>query len=894
MSEEPSPEKDERVDHASGIIAAGKGKIKIVQAMKLVGFSSPERKDMKLYQRVRRRSHQMVVSFAPRTIKKSSLFEVESTLTAPEDSIVTTTNSATSTSTNPTSVAVTPRRLDVASPGEDVDNTSTSTGSETSTARQSGSNPIQMAEMAEVDVKKRRRTSAQVQQDQAKKQKQAEVEKKAMKLATVRIKRHKALPRGHKDKKSALTICHEVNALYGANVSSKTAASYVSKGLINCSPQKRGPSSLLTKKVHEALKWAYVTFIKLEQANAKQQSSIRKLALRVNSCVNKAGHQLARDDLTRRLRDESAHMFEVGKANTIEQRRVEWTTHANLNLWFTTWKETLIELGFAREKTEEDTVEEGEVVFLPGQKERIVNVDETDGTLDDTCKQTGGRPPMVFTAPDVPGGSTSVNKCGYKTTVICGSTAAGEPIPPHFQLKTDAKTDEGQRVSVDWFRYCPQIRGQFGHPEHRLFPVTFGMNEKGGMNAVELKKYLDVAILPLYPDLCDIPGKRVMMKVDSGPGRLNVEMLAHLKLKGMYLMPGVPNTTQVTQETDQSYGQYKSGYRKNLRILSQARQASKKPMLITDLALLIFGGNDRVTGIRIDNTFENSFSVARNLACWKKCGAVPLTRSPLLLQCVRREVVNHRGGSPENAEASLLRDLEKWNHYHCDFLTSNGYDGEQLKAHAPIMKTFAAVTVPNSKERIKAIQRAKTSGQMFYATGGQHLNAEDFFKAKALTEREAKAAVVEKTKRERLDKFQTDQEAKSLLQEKAIDLNRYNEKKFVMPEIKLLCKWKGCKVTSSKNKEQHIAAYENTPRPPTPQPWTLDEETMLNTLKEEEIELKDTALGVAAKQMAAAVTQNMEKLDDESRLKLLQSLAKYQSSGTEATASDPDNTRAVI
>jgi len=99
------------------------------------------------------------------------------------------------------------------------------------------------------------------------------------------------------------------------------------------------------------------------------------------------------------------------------------------------------------------------------------------------------------------------------------------------------------------------------------------------------------------------------------------------------------------------------------------------------------------------------------------------------------------------------------------------------------------------------------------------LNAEDFFRAKALTERQAKAAVVEKDKRERLDKFQTDQEAKSLLQEKAVDSNWYNEKKFVMPEIKHLCKWKGCKVTSSKNKEHHIAAYEKMPRPPTPQPW---------------------------------------------------------------------------
>ena len=218
MSEE-TPEEDERIDHAGGIISAGKGKIKIVHAMKLVGFSTPERKNMTLYQRARRRSHQMVVSIAPRTIKKSSLFEVESTLTAPEESALATSNSSSRNSTSPTDVdtdqVVTPRRLSVDTPTRMAGGTgseSTSTGSETSTARQSGSNrsPEESASVGplsvqEVPTKKRRRSSAQVQQEKAKKQKQAEIEKKAMKLATVRIKEHKRLPKGRKDKKSALT-----------------------------------------------------------------------------------------------------------------------------------------------------------------------------------------------------------------------------------------------------------------------------------------------------------------------------------------------------------------------------------------------------------------------------------------------------------------------------------------------------------------------------------------------------------------------------------------------------------------------------------------------------------------------------------------------------------------
>jgi hypothetical protein len=52
----------------------------------------------------------------------------------------------------------------------------------------------------------------------------------------------------------------------------------------------------------------------------------------------------------------------------------------------------------------------------------------------------GGFPPMTFFALDVPGGGTAVNKSGYSATLICGSTASGDPLPVHFQLKTLAQT----------------------------------------------------------------------------------------------------------------------------------------------------------------------------------------------------------------------------------------------------------------------------------------------------------------------------------------------------------------------------------------------------------------------------------------------------------------------
>ena len=99
---------------------------------------------------------------------------------------------------------------------------------------------------------------------------------------------------------------------------------------------------------------------------------------------------------------------------------MQWTTHYNLNCWFDTWKEILIELGFCRAKTNEDNLADciGEVVFFPNQLERVINVDETDGGVDDTTGQRGGRPPITFHCADMAGGATAVNKTSYASTII--------------------------------------------------------------------------------------------------------------------------------------------------------------------------------------------------------------------------------------------------------------------------------------------------------------------------------------------------------------------------------------------------------------------------------------------------------------------------------------------
>jgi len=60
MSEANEPLED-MTSHASGMIAAGKGKIKIREAMRMVGFTACQVETMSLYQKIRRKSTKMVV-----------------------------------------------------------------------------------------------------------------------------------------------------------------------------------------------------------------------------------------------------------------------------------------------------------------------------------------------------------------------------------------------------------------------------------------------------------------------------------------------------------------------------------------------------------------------------------------------------------------------------------------------------------------------------------------------------------------------------------------------------------------------------------------------------------------------------------------------------------------
>ena len=144
--------------------------------------------------------------------------------------------------------------------------------------------------------------------------------------------------------------------------------------------------------------------------------------------------------------------------------------------------------------------------------------------LDEGSGIRGGRPEIIYFRRNLLDVGKGFSKSSNTTTMITGSSAVGEAILPHFQFTTAAQSDETKRLQCDIQSFMPKVRGKFGCEEEKMWSMTYGMNAKGGMDEEEFDKYVFGSLIPLYPDAEDTPGKRVMLKVDSGPGRMNVEV----------------------------------------------------------------------------------------------------------------------------------------------------------------------------------------------------------------------------------------------------------------------------------------------------------------------------------------------------------------------------------
>ncbi len=247
---------------------------------------------------------------------------------------------------------------------------------------------------------------------------------------------------------------------------------------------------------------------------------------------------------------------------------------------------------------------------------------------------------MVLYNPRFPQVGKGTSKSALTTTMITGCNAAGDPIPPHLQFQSKAKTKEKMKLQYNVAEHMPCVIGQFGCEEVCSWLVTFGANEKGGMDSEEFEKFVLNSIVLLFPHAKNKKGLRIMLKVDSGPGRMNLNLLTRLRRLGFILYPCVPNTTHVTQETDQLYGPFKTTFIENLNPICDARMRknvslSLQPKLV---GLPLFRGVDTDSECHVEvSAFEQGFSKQKCVALFERIGAA--TKDGVTCACLQNKQV---------------------------------------------------------------------------------------------------------------------------------------------------------------------------------------------------------------------------------------------------------------
>ena len=705
--------------------------------------------------------------------------------------------------------------------------------------------------------KKRRRSGYQTQAKNAETIRNKKWEGDAFMLATKRWNEEK-----EKDKykrKTSQRIVEEINDARGTNVSERTVRRYVASGHIGVPCIGRGRKCVMPDFIMEGITSAVVSYIQLSNAGMTTMPDRKNIISLLKRCLNKSTYTFKRfDNFYDRIMESIADRISVNTADyKMEQRRLIWTTYTNINIWFDTLKRFFIDKGFAREKKDEDRNVEGELVYFESQTNRILNLDESEVSTDGTSKLSGGRPVNKLCSNDshLPKGATVSNKSGYSATFIGGSTVIGWPLPIHLQVKSEAQA-ENIRLSVNFMKDSRSVRGVFGFGGVREVGMTLRANPKAGMDTKEFAKYLFATIVPLYPDTADKPGKRVAVIVDSGPGRVNSDMLARLRIRGFYLIPGVPNTTHVTQATDKNYGLFKSIYRQNLTKLTEYRCSNNKTIQPTDIPLMIFGGDPQDIGL--ENAFERAFSFKKNVNIWAEIGVNPFNRKCLQDDKVKHEIVMHEDGTIDVDADPLsvkLLEIEGVNKTSIALLDLHGLDGSVFKICAPRLdkaKTNVGVTVPQSRARQDLLAKAATAGTRFYATGGEMLNSDDYFIAEERKQRSVAVNKLKTKKEQYQEQIIQESEAKAVINKLISTKGKdaYTEegaKALDGASLKILYKWKcGKTAKASLNKAKLLAVWnevKNNPHNDEKKIWTTEDQDQLDKLSNEVIKIHDTQVG---------------------------------------------------
>ena len=123
---------------------------------------------------------------------------------------------------------------------------------------------------------------------------------------------------------------------------------------------------------------------------------------------------------------------------------------------------------------------------------------------------------------------------------------------------------------------------------------------------------------------------------------------------------------------------------------------------------------------------------------------------PLSRKCLQSPKVRCSIGDGDNDQQALVGLIVERNVIACNVLSLEGYNGDVMKITLKPVVRPSVLTVPHSQERIELLSQAKTHGNIFAATGGVHLTANDIFKGIVLKQRKVERGKLAKEKTVRM------------------------------------------------------------------------------------------------------------------------------------------------
>jgi hypothetical protein len=264
-----------------------------------------------------------------------------------------------------------------------------------------------------------------------------------------------------KQKKGGLSgkcVTELIKNEFKVELCTRSVQKYMKNGCIGVSPQKRGLKGKIDKLYYKNLCLAFESFIVINQNNGDARiQTYKKLWKFMQKVVygnsdSHAGQQA--HHLIQRVLNDTAINLNTGKTKNVEKRRVRWTNHKNISMWFDNWEHDLVELGFACV----DTIIK-KVTILPEQLQNIGNLDETNILLAGSTTTRGGQPEMVLYDPRFPQVRSATSNSSLSVTMVAGSNAAGEAYPPHLQFPSKAKSKEQMRLDYNILNHSPHVRG---------------------------------------------------------------------------------------------------------------------------------------------------------------------------------------------------------------------------------------------------------------------------------------------------------------------------------------------------------------------------------------------------------------------------------------------------